>query len=73
MVFICLMPFFISIILGHSGIIDEAKESLPKSYMLVLVYIWGFILIEQCRMRRKREKYGLVSGKTWNQFDIEDC
>lgn len=73
MVFICLMPFFISIILGHYGIIDEAKEGLPKSYMLVLVNIWGFILIEQYRMRRKREKYGLVSGKAWNQFDIEDC
>ena len=51
----------------------EVKENFPRNYMFVFVCIWGFILLEQYRMRRKRERYGLVSDKPWNQFEIEDC
>lgn len=72
-VFICLIPYFITVILNHYAGIDALKEVQFKSYSFILMYIWGFILIEQYRMRRKREKYGLISDKPWNQFDIEDC
>ncbi len=41
--------------------------------IFVLVNVWGFILFEQFRMRKKRERLGLVSSKSWNQFEIEDC
>lgn len=51
----------------------EKTHSLPKNFLLILINIWGFILLEQWRMRRKRVRYGLVSNKPWNQFDIEDC
>ena len=51
----------------------DKKEDIPKAYMLPLLYVWGFVLLEQFRMRRKRERYGLVSEKSWNQFDIEEC
>lgn len=59
-----------------NGIQEKEKDvgdRLKKWYVFVLLYVWGFVLVEQYRMRRKREKYGLVSGKTWNQFEIEDC
>lgn len=65
---------------GYPVVINGIKEKekdvgnrLKKWYVFALLYVWGFILIEQYRMRRKREKYGLVSGKAWNQFEIEDC
>ena len=51
----------------------DAGDRLKKWYVFVPLYVWGFVLVEQYRMRRKREKYGLVSGKAWNQFEIEDC
>ena len=121
MVFICLIPFFLSIIYNRifnqhetikeytivtkdgpvsgqlvfmrdsvkvigSGMVEypvvidsvqeikkDKKEDIPKAYMLPLLYVWGFVLLEQFRMRRKRERYGLVSDKSWNQFDIEEC
>lgn len=74
MVFILLIPLFISIIYNSLFYPDESIDSyIPQSYMFFLMYTWGFILIEQYRMRRKREKYGLVSDKPWNQFEIEDC
>lgn len=59
-----------------NGIQEKEKDvggRLKKWYVFALLYVWGFILIEQYRMRRKREKYGLISGKVWNQFEIEDC
>lgn len=59
-----------------NGIQEKEKDvgdRLMKWYVFVLLYIWGFVLVEQYRMRRKREKYGLVSTETWNQFEIEDC
>lgn len=74
MVFICLIPLFITIIYNRIMIPNEPIDSyIPKGYLLILMNTWLFALVEQYRMRRKREKYGLVSGKTWNQFDIEDC
>lgn len=74
MVFICLIPLFISIIYNRILNPNEPIDSyIPKGYFLILMNTWLFILIEQYRMRRKREKYGLVSDKPWNQFDIEDC
>ena len=74
MVFLLLMPIFISIIYNRILYPDKSINSfIPQSYMIFLVCTWGFILIEQYRMRRKREKYGLVSDKPWNQFKIEDC
>ena len=74
MVLIFLIPLFISIIYNRLLNPNEPIDPyIPQNYMLFLVYSWGFILIEQYRMRRKREKYGLVSDKPWNQFDIEDC
>jgi hypothetical protein len=51
----------------------DIRDILPKGYLLLLMNIWGFVLIEQWRMRRKRLRYGLVSDKPWNQFEIEDC
>ncbi len=39
----------------------------------ILVNIWGCILFEQLRMRKKREKLRLISDKPWNQFEVEDC
>ena len=39
----------------------------------IITNIWGFILFEQLRMRKKRERMRLVSKKPWNQFEIEDC
>ena len=41
--------------------------------LLIITNIWGFILFEQLRMRKKRERMRLVSKKPWNQFEIEDC
>lgn len=74
MVFILLIPLFISIIYNRIMTPDKSIDSyIPQSYMFFLMYTWGFILIEQYRMRRKRGKYGLVSNKPWNQFEIEDC
>ena len=74
MVFILLIPLFISIIYNRIMPPDKSIDSyIPQSYMFFLMYTWGFILIEQYRMRRKREKYGLVSNNPWNQFEIEDC
>lgn len=74
MVFVLLIPLFISIIYNRILTPDKSIDSyIPQNYMFFLVYTWGFILIEQYRMRRKREKYGLVSNKPWNQFEIEDC
>ena len=58
---------------GIQEIEVNVGDLIPKSYSLFLIYIWGFVLLEQMRMRRKRVRYGLVSGKPWNQFDIEDC
>lgn len=74
MVFICLLPLLITIIYNRILTPHEPIDSyIPKGYFLILMNTWLFILIEQYRMRRKREKYGLVSDKPWNQFDIEDC
>ena len=74
MVFLLLIPLFISIIYNRILYPDKSINSfIPKSYIIFLFYTWGFILIEQYRMRRKREKLGLVSDKPWNQFEIEDC
>ena len=74
MVFIFLIPMFILIIYNHLFNPSESIDSyIPSGFFFFLMYTWGFILVEQYRMRRKREKYGLVSDKPWNQFDIEDC
>ena len=74
MVFVLLIPLFVTIIYNRILNPNEPIESyIPKGYMFILMNTWLFVLIEQYRMRRKREKFGLVSGKTWNQFDIEDC
>lgn len=41
--------------------------------IFILVNVWGLILFEQLRIRKKRERIRLVSKKPWNQFEIEDC
>ena len=51
----------------------KSHNTIPKGNILILMNVWGFVLLEQLRMRRKRKRYGLVSDKPWNQFDIEDC
>lgn len=74
MVFIFLIPMLISIIYNRIYNPSESMDTyIHKGLFLFLMFTWGFILIEQYRMRRKREKYGLISDKPWNQFDIEDC
>lgn len=73
-VFIFLIPVFMSIIYNRLLNPNEPIDSyIPKAYLFFMMNIWLFIIIEQFRMRCKREKYGLVSDKPWNQFDIEDC
>lgn len=74
MVFIFLIPMLITIIYNRIFNPSESMYThIHKGLFLFLLFTWGFILIEQYRMRRKREKYGLISDKPWNQFDIEDC
>lgn len=53
----------------------EKKRDKPLGIdaIWILVNIWGLILFEQLRMRKKRERMRLVSDKPWNQFEIEDC
>lgn len=68
------IPMLITIIYNRIFNPSESMYThIHKGLFLFLLFTWGFILIEQYRMRRKREKYGLISDKPWNQFDIEDC
>lgn len=63
-------PILIS---GVQEIEVKRTNSQLKLFAFVLFNIWGFVLLEQWRMRRKRIRYGLISDKPWNQFDLEDC
>lgn len=53
--------------------VNDIHKTEIRIPLLFLLNLWAFILCEQYRMRKRRERLRLITKTYWNQFEIEDC